>query len=73
MFGNLYLTDKTTAEAFTDLDEQLVSGLAAAAGVVIDNAALYGRIQRRDATLTAVYDIVSTVATIGSLASTSGM
>ena len=29
VFGNLYLTDKTSAEAFTDLDEQLVSGLAA--------------------------------------------
>jgi GAF domain-containing protein len=36
-FGNLYLTDKTTAEVFNDLDEQLVIGLAAAAGVVIDN------------------------------------
>ena len=62
VFGNLYLTDKTSAEVFTDLDEQLVSGLAGAAGVVIDNARLYGRVQRRDATLTAVYDIVSAVA-----------
>ena len=47
VFGNLYLTDKTTAEAFTDLDEQLVTGLAAAAGIVIENAQLYGRLQRR--------------------------
>jgi signal transduction histidine kinase len=62
VYGNLYLTDKTTAEVFTDLDEQLVSGLAAAAGVVIDNARLYGRVQRRDATLTAVHDIVAAVA-----------
>jgi GAF domain-containing protein len=24
VFGNLYLTDKTTAEVFTDVDEELV-------------------------------------------------
>ena len=65
VFGNLYLTDKTTAEAFTDLDEQLVSGLAAAAGIVIDNAQLYGRLQRRDAALTAIHEIVSAVAAHG--------
>jgi signal transduction histidine kinase len=62
VYGNLYLTDKSTAEVFTDLDEQLVTGLAAAAGVVIDNARLYGRVLRRDATLTAVHDIVAAVA-----------
>ena len=33
VFGNLYLTDKSTAEGFTDVDEELVVGLAAAAGV----------------------------------------
>ena len=38
VFGNLYLTDKTTAEVFTDVDEELVVGLAAAAGVAIENA-----------------------------------
>ena len=59
VFGNLYLTDKTSAEAFTDLDEQLVTGLAAAAGIVIDNAQLYGRLQRREAALTAIHEIVS--------------
>ncbi len=62
VFGNLYLTDKTSAEAFTDLDEQLVSGLASAAGIVIGNARLFGRVRRRDATLTAVHDIVESVA-----------
>ena len=40
VFGNLYLTDKTTAEVFTDVDEELVVGLAAAAGVAIENARL---------------------------------
>ena len=65
VFGNLYLTDKTTAEAFTDLDEQLVTGLAAAAGIVIENAQLYGRLHRRDAALTAIHEMVSTVAAHG--------
>ena len=65
VFGNLYLTDKTTAEAFTDLDEQLVTGLAAAAGIVVENAQLYGRLHRRDAALTAIHEMVSTVAAQG--------
>jgi signal transduction histidine kinase len=45
VFGNLYLTDKTTAEVFTDVDEELVVGLAAAAGVAIENARLNARVQ----------------------------
>jgi signal transduction histidine kinase len=45
VFGNLYLTDKTTAETFTDVDEELVVGLAAAAGVAIENARLHARVQ----------------------------
>ena len=45
VFGNLYLTDKTTAEVFSDIDEELVVGLAAAAGVAIDNARLHARVQ----------------------------
>jgi signal transduction histidine kinase len=45
VFGNLYLTDKTSAEVFTDVDEELVIGLAAAAGVAIENARLHARVQ----------------------------
>jgi signal transduction histidine kinase len=45
VFGNLYLTDKTSAEVFTDVDEELVVGLAVAAGVAIDNARLHGQMQ----------------------------
>src|SRR6478752_1014263 len=45
VFGNLYLTDKTTAEVFTDVDEELVVGLAAAAGIAIDNARLHTHMQ----------------------------
>jgi signal transduction histidine kinase len=45
VFGNLYLTDKTSAEVFSDVDEELVVGLAAAAGVAIENARLHARVQ----------------------------
>jgi signal transduction histidine kinase len=45
VFGNLYLTDKTSAEVFTDVDEELVVGLASAAGVAIENARLHARVQ----------------------------
>jgi signal transduction histidine kinase len=44
VFGNLYLTDKTSAEVFTDIDEQLVVALATAAGVAIENARLHARV-----------------------------
>ena len=44
VFGNLYLTDKTSAEVFTDVDEQLVVALATAAGVAIENARLHARV-----------------------------
>jgi signal transduction histidine kinase len=44
VFGNLYLTDKTSAEVFTDVDEELAVGLAAAAGVAIENARLQARL-----------------------------
>ncbi|MEY4131257.1 MAG: hypothetical protein RLZZ31_1381 [Actinomycetota bacterium] len=42
VFGNLYLTGKD--EDFTDKDEELVVGLATAAGVAIENARLQARI-----------------------------
>jgi signal transduction histidine kinase len=45
VFGNLYLTDKWSAEAFTDVDEDLVVALAGAAGVAIENARLHARLQ----------------------------
>lgn len=45
VFGNLYLTDKTSAEVFTDVDEELVVALAGAAGVAIENARLHARVQ----------------------------
>lgn len=43
VFGNLYLCDKGGGDVFTDVDEELAVGLAAAAGVAIENARLHSR------------------------------
>lgn len=59
VFGNLYLTDKTDAEAFSDIDQELVEGLAAAAAVAIDNARLYQETDRRQATLAAFQHVAA--------------
>jgi signal transduction histidine kinase len=59
VFGNLYLTDKRTAEVFSDLDEQLAIGLASAASIVIDNARLYGEARRHEAALNAVHEVLT--------------
>jgi signal transduction histidine kinase len=48
VFGNLYLTDKMSAEVFTDVDEELVVALAVAAGVAIENARLHTRVRELD-------------------------
>jgi signal transduction histidine kinase len=45
VFGNLYLTDKRSAEVFSDVDEELVVALAAAAGIAIENARLHARMR----------------------------
>ncbi|HEY4991764.1 MAG TPA: GAF domain-containing protein, partial [Nakamurella sp.] len=41
VFGNLYLTERQGGGPFSDQDSELVVALAAAAGVVIENARLY--------------------------------
>jgi signal transduction histidine kinase len=46
-FGNLYLTEKADGANFTEDDERTMMALAAAAGVVIDNARLYADTERR--------------------------
>ncbi len=48
VFGNLYLTEKRGAEGFSTADERIVTALAAAAGVAIDNARLYERSLMRE-------------------------
>ncbi|MEU8226134.1 GAF domain-containing protein [Kribbella sp. NPDC048915] len=47
VYGNLYLTEKTGGADFTEDDERTVMALAAAAGVVIDNARLYADTEQR--------------------------
>jgi signal transduction histidine kinase len=59
VFGNLYLTDKTAGEVFTDIDEELVLGLASAAGVAIENARLFDQVRRREAALAAMQEVAA--------------
>jgi signal transduction histidine kinase len=47
VFGNLYLTERADGTEFTADDEELVTALAATAGVAIENARLYEQSQRR--------------------------
>ena len=47
VFGNLYLTERADGGEFTADDEELVTALAATAGVAIENARLYEQSQRR--------------------------
>ncbi len=44
-FGNLYLCDKQDGEQFTEVDCDVVSALALAAGLAIDKARLYARLR----------------------------
>jgi signal transduction histidine kinase len=57
VFGNLYLTEKIQQPAFTAEDEELLTALASAAGVAIDNARLYEIEQRRQRWQTAAAEI----------------
>lgn len=43
--GNLYLTDKINGEEFTDADQQVIELLATHAGLAIENAQLYTKVQ----------------------------
>ncbi|MFD0277461.1 GAF domain-containing protein [Kitasatospora sp. NPDC127111] len=57
VFGNLYLTDKRGGEEFDADDESVISTLAVAAGVAIDNARLYEESQRQHGWLRASAEI----------------
>jgi signal transduction histidine kinase len=56
VFGNLYLTEKRHG-TFTAEDEAVLTALAGAAGVAIDNARLYAESERRQRWLSAVSDV----------------
>ncbi|WP_338682258.1 GAF domain-containing protein [Streptomyces acidiscabies] len=59
VFGNLYLTNRRGAPEFDAEDEAVVSALAVAAGVAIDNARLYEDARRRETWLAAAAEITS--------------
>ncbi|WP_097930211.1 MULTISPECIES: GAF domain-containing sensor histidine kinase [unclassified Streptomyces] len=59
VFGNLYLTEKRGAEDFDAEDEAVVSTLAVAAGIAIENARLYEEGRIRERWLTASSDLTS--------------
>jgi signal transduction histidine kinase len=61
VFGNLYLTEKAGGADFTDQDEAIVVALAAAAGVVIENARLYEDTRRRERWLAATAEITARI------------
>jgi signal transduction histidine kinase len=58
IFGNLYLTDKLHGE-FDEDDEQLVLGLAAVAGIAVENAGLFERSHRRERSAAATAEITT--------------
>ncbi len=66
VFGNLYLTEKQSGDGFTVEDREIVVALAAAAGVVIENARLYEESARRQRWLEATAEI--TAALLGQVA-----
>jgi len=57
VFGNLYLTEKRSGAQFDDEDESVLSTLAVAAGVAIDNARLYEESRLRERWLQANAEI----------------
>ncbi|MDW8803780.1 GAF domain-containing sensor histidine kinase [Streptomyces scabiei] len=57
VFGNLYLTEKRGGQQFDDDDESVLSTLAVAAGVAIDNARLYEESRLRERWLRASAEI----------------
>ncbi|GAA0250714.1 GAF domain-containing protein [Saccharothrix mutabilis subsp. mutabilis] len=59
VFGNLYLTDKTDGADFTADDEVVLSALAAAAGVAVENARLFERSRMRERWLEATAEVNS--------------
>ncbi|WP_330180135.1 GAF domain-containing sensor histidine kinase [Nocardia sp. NBC_01503] len=59
IFGNLYLTEKSGGQLFTEDDEVIVRALAAAAGTAIDNARLYESARSRQAWIEATRDIAT--------------
>ncbi|WP_306334093.1 GAF domain-containing protein [Streptomyces sp. KL118A] len=61
VFGNLYLTEKRGADEFDAEDEAVLSTLAVAAGVAIENARLYEEARLRERWLRASSEVTNTL------------
>jgi GAF domain-containing protein len=61
VFGNLYLTEKLTGGEFSRDDEDLVTALAAAAAVAVENATLFAETRRRRDWQTAMTGVATTL------------
>ncbi|MFF7969876.1 GAF domain-containing protein [Streptomyces sp. NPDC007905] len=61
VFGNLYLTEKRGGAQFDEEDEAVLSTLAVAAGVAIDNARLYEESRQRERWLQANAEITGSL------------
>ncbi|MGS2648954.1 GAF domain-containing protein, partial [Streptosporangium sp. G12] len=61
VFGNLYLTEKRGGGEFDEEDEAIVTALAAAAGVAIENARLYEESRRREMWLQASAEVTTSL------------
>ncbi|WP_372453747.1 sensor histidine kinase [Acrocarpospora catenulata] len=59
VFGNLYLTEKRGGAEFDEEDEAVVTALATAAGVAIENARLYEETRRRESWLQASSEVTT--------------
>ncbi|MHC3472697.1 GAF domain-containing sensor histidine kinase [Streptomyces sp. 7R007] len=66
VFGNLYLTEKRGGAQFDEEDESVLSTLAVAAGVAIDNARLYEESRLRERWLRANAEITHSLLSGGS-------
>jgi two-component system, NarL family, sensor histidine kinase DevS len=66
IFGNLYLTGKEDGEEFGADDEELVTALAAAAGLAIENATLFAKASRRQAWQAATVEVANRTLTAAS-------
>ncbi|MEO3811601.1 GAF domain-containing sensor histidine kinase [Sphaerisporangium sp. B11E5] len=61
VFGNLYLTEKRGGAEFDEEDQAVVTALATAAGVAIENARLYEETRRREIWLRASSEITTSL------------
>jgi signal transduction histidine kinase len=67
VFGNIYLTNKRSADEFTKSDEELIIALAATAGSAIANARAHSETARREQTLGALQAISHALLSGGTL------